>query len=103
MPAITGNHFAVGRVPAAKGGQAADRQALDSDQARRLPADVRRDRARVCCFTKRGHNWAYRFPATVEAALQSQADIFLIDPEAVITRDDATPDFREMRSKRRAH
>jgi ATP-dependent DNA ligase len=33
---------------------------------------VRRDGARVLCFTKRGHDWADRFPAIVEAPLASR-------------------------------
>jgi hypothetical protein len=31
---------------------------------------VRRDGARVRCFTRNGHDWADRFPAIVDAALQ---------------------------------
>ena len=31
---------------------------------------VRRDGARVRCFTRGGHDWADRFPAIVEAALR---------------------------------
>ena len=30
---------------------------------------VRRDGARVRCFTRNGHDWADRFPAIVDAAL----------------------------------
>jgi bifunctional non-homologous end joining protein LigD len=104
---------------------------------------VRRDGARVRCFTRNGHDWADRFPAIVEAALRqacvdgllhhggaimilaprimpgeleklpphlsessvgpSKATSFPIDGEAVIARDDGTPDFRALRSKRRGH
>src|SRR6478736_4756355 len=49
---------------------------------------VRRDGARVRCFTRRGYDWAKRFPAIVEAALRIKAASFLIDGEAMITRDD---------------
>jgi bifunctional non-homologous end joining protein LigD len=64
---------------------------------------VRRDGARVRCFTRNGHDWADRFPAIVEAALRIKATSFLIDGEVVIARDDGTPDFRALRSKRRGH
>src|SRR5258708_14341541 len=64
---------------------------------------VRRVGARVRCFTKGGHDWADRFPAIVDAALCIKATSFLIDGEAVIARDDGTPDFHALRSKRRGH
>ena len=64
---------------------------------------VRRDGARVRCFTRNGHDWADRFPAIVEAASRIQASSFLIDGEAVIARDDGTPDFHALRSRRRGH
>ena len=62
---------------------------------------VRRDGERVRCFTKGGHDWADRFPAIVDAAFRIKAQSFLIDGEAVITRDDGTPDFHALRSRRR--
>jgi len=62
---------------------------------------VRRDGARVRCFTRNGHDWADRFPAIAEAAARVQAPSFLIDGEAVIANDDGTPDFHALRSKRR--
>jgi bifunctional non-homologous end joining protein LigD len=58
---------------------------------------VRRDGARVRCFTKGGHDWADRFPAIVDAALHLKATSFLIDGEAVIAHDDGTPDFHALR------
>src|SRR5882757_8459219 len=64
---------------------------------------VRRDGARVRCFTRNGHDWADRFPAIVEAANRIKASSFLIDGEAVIISDDGTPDFHALRSKRRGH
>jgi bifunctional non-homologous end joining protein LigD len=64
---------------------------------------VRRDGARVRCLTRNGHDWADRFQAIVDAALRLGAASFLIDGEAVITRDDGTPDFHALRSKRRGH
>jgi hypothetical protein len=64
---------------------------------------VRRDGARVRCFTKGGHDWADRFPAIVDAAQRLKAQSFLIDGEAVIARDDGTPDFHALRSRRRGH
>ena len=63
---------------------------------------VRRDGARVRCFTKNGYDWAARFPAIVNAALRIKATSFLIDGEAVIARDDGMPDFRALRSRSRA-
>jgi bifunctional non-homologous end joining protein LigD len=41
--------------------------------------------------------------AIVDAALRIKAASFLIDGEAVIARDDGTPDFHALRSKRRGH
>src|SRR5882757_1736457 len=64
---------------------------------------VRRDGTRVRCFTRNGHDWADRFPAIVEAANRIKATSFLIDGEAVIARDDGTPDFHALRTKRRGH
>ena len=64
---------------------------------------VRRDGSRVRCFTRNGHDWADRFPAIVDAALRIKASSFLIDGEAVIARDDGTPDFHALRSQRRGH
>ena len=62
---------------------------------------VRRDGSRVRCFTRGGHDWANRFPAIVDAALRLKATSFLIDGEAVIARDDGTPDFHALRNRRR--
>ena len=62
---------------------------------------VRRDGARVRCFTKGGHDWADRFPAIVDAALHLKATSFLIDGKAVIAHDDGTPDFHALRNRRR--
>ena len=64
---------------------------------------VRRDGSRVRCFTRNGHNWVDRFPAIVEAAAHLKAKSFLIGGEVVIARDDGTPDFHALRSRRRGH
>ena len=64
---------------------------------------VRRDGVRVRCFTRNGHDWADRFPAIVDAAKRIKTASFLIHGEAVIARDDGTPDFRALRSKHRGH
>src|SRR5215208_3320028 len=53
---------------------------------------VRRDGARVRCFTRNGHDWADRFPAIVEAARTIKVASFLIDGEAVICRHDGVDD-----------
>jgi bifunctional non-homologous end joining protein LigD len=42
-------------------------------------------------------------PGHRDAAKRIKAASFLIDGEAVIARDDGTPDFRALRSKRRGH
>jgi ATP-dependent DNA ligase len=89
-------------MPAIEGGPAAFRPALGPrNQARGLPADGAAGGARVRCFTRNGHDWADRFPAIVEAALNIKAQPFLIDGEAVVQRDDGTSDFRALRSKHR--
>ena len=62
---------------------------------------VRRDGARVRCFTRNGHDWADRFPAIVEAARTLKAVSFLIDGEAVICSHDGISDFNALRSRRR--
>ena len=62
---------------------------------------VLRDVSRIRCFTKGGHDWASRFPAIVDAALNLKASSFLIDGEAVVARDDGTPDFHALRNRRR--
>ena len=61
---------------------------------------VRRDGARIRCFTRNGHDWADRFPAIVDAAARLKASSFLIDGEAVIARDDGTLDFHALRTRR---
>jgi bifunctional non-homologous end joining protein LigD len=63
---------------------------------------VRRDGARVRCFTRNGHDWADRFPAIVDAALRIKAASFVIDGEAAITGDDGMSDFRALRKAARA-
>jgi ATP-dependent DNA ligase len=64
---------------------------------------VRRDGARVRCFTRGGHDWADRFPAIVEAALRIQASSFMLDGEAVVVSDDGRPDFHALRTRRTGH
>ena len=61
---------------------------------------VRRDGPRVRCFTRKGHDWADRFLAIVEAAARFKAQSFLIDGEVVIARDDGMLDFHPLRSQR---
>ena len=61
---------------------------------------VRRDGARVRCFTR---DWADRFPAIVEAALRIKASSFMIDGEAVVVSDDGRPDFHALRTRRTGH
>jgi len=87
-------------VPADEGGLATVRQEIKHDGYRLM---VRRDGSRVRCFTRNGHDWTDRFPAIVDAALRIRATSFLIDGEAVITRDDGMPDLRALRARRRGH
>jgi len=44
---------------------------------------VRRDSARVRCFTRNGHDWASRFPAIGAAALTFDGGVETSDPAAV--------------------
>jgi bifunctional non-homologous end joining protein LigD len=60
---------------------------------------LRRDGARLRCFTRNGYDWAARFPAIVDAAQRIKAQSFLIDGEAVIARADGMSDFRALRSR----
>jgi bifunctional non-homologous end joining protein LigD len=62
---------------------------------------VRRDGARVRCFTRNGHDWGDRFPAIVLAARRLKTHSFLIDGEAVVLNDDGTSDFHALRGHRR--
>ena len=64
---------------------------------------VRREGARVWCFTKNGHDWADRFPGIVAAAHRIRASSFLLDGESVIPRADGMPDFNALRSQSRNH
>src|SRR4051794_10085291 len=64
---------------------------------------VRKERARVRCFTRGGHDWADRFPAIVEAAKRLRSESFMIDGEALICRPDGVSDFDALRLGRRAH
>ena len=62
---------------------------------------VRRDRSRLRCFTRNGHDRTSRFPAIVAAALRIKAASFFMDGEAVIVRDDGVSDFDALRSRSR--
>jgi bifunctional non-homologous end joining protein LigD len=64
---------------------------------------VRREGEYIRCFTRNGHDWPDRFPAIVDAAQRIKARSFLIDGEAVIAREDGTPDFNALRSQRRGN
>jgi bifunctional non-homologous end joining protein LigD len=80
----------------------ADRPPSGSDWGHEIKYDgyrlmVRRDSSRVRCFTRRGNDWANRFPDIVDAALRIKAASFLMDGEAVIIGDDGMSDFRALR------
>jgi ATP-dependent DNA ligase len=64
---------------------------------------VRREGARVRCFTRGAYDSVGRFPAIVEAASTIRAQSFLIDGEAVVCRHDGLSDFNALRSRRRGH
>ncbi|WP_249130402.1 DNA ligase [Bradyrhizobium sp. AUGA SZCCT0283] len=64
---------------------------------------VRREGARVRCFTRGGYDWSERFPSIVDAAKRLRPQSFLIDGEAVICRPDGMSDFDALRFGRRAH
>jgi bifunctional non-homologous end joining protein LigD len=64
---------------------------------------VRRQGARVRCFTRGGYDWADRFPAIVQAVSRFKAQPFLIDGEVVVCRDDGLSDFNALHSRRRDH
>ena len=64
---------------------------------------VRREGARVRCFTRGGHDWADRFPAIMEAAKRLRPQSFMIDGEGIICRADGVSDFDALRIGRRAH
>lgn len=64
---------------------------------------VRKEGARVRCFTRGGYDWSARFPAIVETASRLRVASFLIDGEAVICRDDGLSDFNALRSRRCDH
>jgi bifunctional non-homologous end joining protein LigD len=91
-------------VPAPEGGPATLRSAvvheIKHDGYRLM---VRRNGARVRCFTRNGHDWADRFPAIIEAALRIKASSFMLDGEAVVVSDDGRPDFHALRTRRTGH
>ena len=79
-------------MPAVQGATSAVRAELVHEvkhEANRLL--VRRDGERVRGFTRKGHDWADRFPAIVDAALRVKAASFVIDGEAMITNANGTP------------
>ena len=59
--------------------------------------------ARASASHANGHDWANRFPAIVDAARHLKVSSFLIDGEDVIARDDGTPDFDALRTRRNIH
>ena len=83
-----------------------DRPPTGSDWIHEIKHDgyrlmVRREGARVRCFTKNGNDWTDRFPTIAEAATRLQTLSFLIDGEAVVLNDDGTPNFNALRGRGR--
>ena len=50
------------------------------------------------CFTRRGHDWASKFPTVVSAVAHLQAQSFVLDGEAVIVTEQGDTDFNELES-----
>jgi bifunctional non-homologous end joining protein LigD len=48
------------------------------------------------CFTRRGHDWAAKFPTVTEAVAKLEAYSFVLDGEAVIETDQGDTDFNEL-------
>jgi bifunctional non-homologous end joining protein LigD len=61
---------------------------------------IRRDGTGVRLFTRRGYNWAERFPAIVSAARSIPVQSFLIDGEAVCCDESGVPVFQMLRQRR---
>jgi bifunctional non-homologous end joining protein LigD len=62
---------------------------------------VRRDRDRVRCFTKNGHDWTDCFPRMVEASLRNRNSSFVLDGEAVLLDTTGISDFNALHSRKR--
>jgi bifunctional non-homologous end joining protein LigD len=54
---------------------------------------VRRDRATVRLFTRRGYDWTDRYPAIAAAAAKLKAKSFTLDGEAVVCGEDGVAIF----------
>jgi bifunctional non-homologous end joining protein LigD len=52
----------------------------------------------VRCFTRRGHDWADRFPTIVNAASRLNLDAAIIDGEAVVLTEKGDTDFAALES-----
>lgn len=62
---------------------------------------LRRDDARIRCLTRNGRDWADRFPAIVDAAKRIKSGVVPDQWRSGDRMRRGTPDFRELRSKRR--
>jgi bifunctional non-homologous end joining protein LigD len=60
---------------------------------------VQRDGDRVRLFTRNGHNWADRYPWTVDAARRLRGKHFVTDGEAVVLGVDGISDFEALYSR----
>jgi ATP-dependent DNA ligase len=61
---------------------------------------VHRDGGRVRLLTRKGHNWADRYPWIVESALKNRNRHFVIDGEAVVLGVDGIADFNALYSRK---
>jgi len=50
------------------------------------------------CFTRRGHDWAAKFPTVISAVAGLRAQSFVLDGEAVIMTEQGDTDFNELES-----
>src|SRR5689334_5931836 len=61
---------------------------------------VRRDGKRVRAFTRKGHDWAARFPTVAAAAAALRAKSFLVDGEVVAADAAGLASFNLLRQRR---
>jgi ATP-dependent DNA ligase len=57
----------------------------------------------VRLITRRGYNWASRYPWIVEAARKVRQKSFVLDGEAVVLGVDGVSDFNALHSRKHDH
>src|SRR2546423_14416458 len=53
---------------------------------------------KVSCYTRRGYDWAARFPSLVKAAYQLNVQSAILDGEAVVLDENGQTDFSALES-----